>query len=228
MFVELLAATGVLAVLTVVPGPDMAVVTKRALASGWRDGLRTVGGIVVGLLVWGVLTVAGLAAVLAASSVAYTVVKLAGALYLGFLGIQALLQSRRSRTADPAPDTSNRTRTETQAQTQAQPQTQAQISGPVGNPWRTGLLGNLFNPKIAVFYTGLLPTLAPAGVSAHTGMALLVLVHAALTLTWLGGYVLVLARARAVFEKPAVRRAMDRVTGVVLIGFGIKVAASQP
>ncbi len=70
MFVQLLAATGVLAVLTLVPGPDMAVVTKRALASGWRDGLRTVGGITAGLLVWGTLTVVGLAAVLAASATA--------------------------------------------------------------------------------------------------------------------------------------------------------------
>ncbi|MEU6243823.1 LysE family translocator [Streptomyces sp. NPDC047024] len=206
MFVQLLAATGVLAVLTMVPGPDMAVVTKRAIASGWRDGLRTVGGITAGLLIWGALTVVGLAAVLAASATAYTVVKLAGAVYLGFLGIQALVQSRRSRSAAPAPA----------------------VPAPVGNPWRTGLISNVFNPKIAVFYTGLLPTLAPSGFSPHIGMALLVLVHAVLTLVWLGGYVLVLAKARAFFEKPAVRRAMDRVTGVVLIGFGIKVATSQP
>jgi threonine/homoserine/homoserine lactone efflux protein len=206
MFVQLLAATGVLAVLTMVPGPDMAVVTKRAIAAGWRDGLRTVGGITAGLLIWGVLTVVGLAAVLAASATAYTVVKLAGAAYLGFLGVQVLLHSRRSRSKVPA------------------------VSGPAssGNPWRTGLVSNVFNPKIAVFYTGLLPTLAPSSLSPHLGMTLLVLVHAALTLVWLGGYVLVLAKARAFFEKPAVRRTMDRITGVVLIGFGVKVATSQP
>ncbi|WP_372348187.1 LysE family translocator [Streptomyces sp. KL116D] len=206
MLVQLLAATGVLAVLTMVPGPDMAVVTKRALASGWRDGLRTVGGITTGLLVWGVLTVVGLAAVLAASATAYTIVKLAGALYLAYLGVQALLQSRRGAPSHPAPD----------------------APSPSGNPWRTGMVSNVFNPKIAVFYTGLLPTLAPSGVSPHLGMSLLVLVHATLTLSWLGAYVLVLAKARTVFEKPAVRRAMDRATGVVLIGFGVKVATSQP
>ncbi|MEV6757696.1 LysE family translocator [Streptomyces sp. NPDC051214] len=208
MFVQLLAATGVLAVLTMVPGPDMAVVTKRSIAAGWRDGLRTVGGITAGLLVWGVLTVVGLAAVLAASTTAYTVVKLAGALYLGFLGIQALLQSRRSRSAGSATDSPS--------------------SSSSGNPWRTGLVSNVFNPKIAVFYTGLLPTLAPSGVSPHLGMVVLVLIHAALTLVWLGSYVLVLAKARAFFERPAVRRGMDRVTGVVLIGFGVKVATSHP
>ncbi|MDI9832641.1 LysE family translocator [Streptomyces sp. KAU_LT] len=207
MFTQLLVATGVLAVLTMVPGPDMAVVTKRALVAGWQDGLRTAGGITAGLLVWGALTVAGLAAVLATSATAYTVVKLAGAVYLGILGVQALLQSRRSRSGSPAT---------------------GDAPAPAGNPWRTGLISNLFNPKIAVFYTGLLPTLAPSGVSPHLGMTLLVLIHASLTCLWLGGYVLVLTRARAFFEKPAVRRTTNRVTGVVLIGFGVKVALSRP
>ncbi|PZH14867.1 threonine transporter RhtB [Streptomyces sp. NTH33] len=206
MLIGLLAAVGVLAALTVVPGPDMAVVTKRAVACGWRDGLRTVGGITAGLLLWGVLTVVGLAAVLAASATVYTVVKLVGAAYLVVLGVQSLLSSRRNP-ADGQP---------------------AAAPAPTGNPWRTGLVSNVFNPKIAVFYTGLLPTLAPAGLSPHAGMGLLVLLHAGLTVVWLGSYVALLARARAFFEKPAVRRAMSRATGAVLIGFGVKVAAAQP
>ncbi|WP_405386310.1 LysE family translocator [Streptomyces sp. NBC_01102] len=187
-----------------VPGPDMAVVTKRAMASGWQDGLRTVGGITAGLLIRGVLTAVGLAAVLAASATAYAVVKLAGALCPGFLGVQTLLQSRRSRPVSQAAST------------------------PVGNPWRTGLVGNVCNPKITVFCTGLLPTLAPSGFSPHLGMSLLVLIHAALTLVCLGSYVPVPAKARTFFEMQAVRRTLDRITGFVLIGFGIKVATSQP
>ncbi|MDJ1645367.1 LysE family translocator [Streptomyces pakalii] len=206
MLIQFLTAAGVLAMLTVVPGPDMAVVTKRAVSAGWKDGLRTVGGITGGLLVWGVLTVVGLAAVLAASAAAYTVVKLTGAGYLVFLGIQALIYSRRDRAQSP----------------------DALPAAPVGGPWRTGLVSNVFNPKIAVFYTGLLPTLSPPGMSPHAGMALLVLIHAMLTAVWLGGYVLLLAKARVFFQKPSVRRAMDRITGVVLIGFGLKVAATQP
>ncbi|MFD8232866.1 LysE family translocator [Streptomyces sp. NPDC059696] len=206
MLIEFLTAAGVLALLTMVPGPDMAVVTKRAVASGGQDGLRTAGGITAGLLIWGLLTVVGLAAVLAASATGYTVIKLAGAAYLVLLGVQALLHSRRART----------------------PGTDTLPGAPTGNPWRTGLVTNVFNPKIAVFYTGLLPTLAPAGLSPHTGMALLVLLHAALTAVWLGGYVMLLAKARVFFHKPAVRRAMDRVTGVVLIGFGLKVATTHP
>ncbi|MEU7646522.1 LysE family translocator [Streptomyces huasconensis] len=215
MLIQFLTAAGVLAVLTIVPGPDMAVVTRRAVSAGWRDGLRTVGGITGGLLVWGVLTVMGLAAVLAASAVAYTVVKLAGAAYLVFLGVQALARGRRVR-----PPARGRG---VQAQTVDTPP-----AAPPGSPWRTGLVSNVFNPKIAVFYTGLLPTLAPSALSPHAGMALLVLLHAVLTAVWLGGYVLLLAKARAFFRRPSVRRAMDRITGVVLIGFGVKVATTQP
>ncbi|MEU8761525.1 LysE family translocator [Streptomyces sp. NPDC048659] len=203
MMIELAAATGVLALLTMVPGPDMAIVTRRAVAAGRRDGLLTVGGIASGLLVWGVLAVAGLAAVLAASAVAYTVVKLAGAGYLVFLGAQTLWRSRRGGTAAP---------------TEPPP--------PAGHPWRTGLVGNVLNPKIAVFYTGLLPTLAPPGLPPHTGMALLVLVHVLLTVLWLSGYVLLLAGARSFFARPAVRGAMERATGIVLIAFGVKVATA--
>ncbi|MFD7977995.1 LysE family translocator [Streptomyces sp. NPDC059071] len=210
MVYEFLAAAGVLALLTMVPGPDMAVVTRRAVAAGRGDGLRTVAGITTGLLVWGVLSVAGLAAVLAASATAYTVVKLAGAAYLVFLGAQALLTARRGRGRTDDAATAS-----------------AQLPPPAGNPWRTGLVSNVLNPKIAVFYTGLLPTLAPHGLAPHTGMALLVLIHAALTVGWLGAYVLLLTKARAFFARTSVRRAMERITGVVLIGFGVKVATAS-
>ncbi|MFI5829663.1 LysE family translocator [Streptomyces sp. NPDC051578] len=203
MYTQLLAATGVLTLLTLVPGPDMAIVTKRAVSHGRADGLRTVGGISVGLLLWGALTVAGLAALLAASAEVYLVVKLAGAAYLCSLGVQSL----RHAGAEPA------VRAE-----RADP--------PGGSAWRTGLISNALNPKIAVFYTGLLPTLAPAGLRPAVGMALLVAVHVLLTLLWLGTYVYVLSRARRFFTRPRVRRALDRVTGAVLIAFGIRVATA--
>ncbi|GAB2579110.1 LysE family translocator [Streptomyces capparidis] len=202
MWTQTAAAAGVLAVLTVVPGPDMAVVTKRALASGRAQALRTAAGITTGLLVWGVFTVVGLAAVLAASAEAYFVLKILGAAYLAFLGVQALWRSRRSapRTAEPTATGS-------------------------GRAYLTGVTTNVLNPKIAVFYTGLLPTLAPDALPTAVGMGLLVLLHAALTLSWLSGYVHLLSRARSVFERPRVRRLLDRVTGVVLVGFGARVAA---
>lgn len=203
MLTHFLAAAGVLGTLTVLPGPDLAVVTRRALVAGPADALRTVGGIATGLLVWGALTAAGLAAVLAASPTAYLAVKLAGAGYLVFLGARSLWQHRRAAPADPA------------------------TAGPaaVGSPWRTGLVSNVLNPKIAAFDTGLLPTLAPPGMPAAWAMTLLVLLHATLTLAWLGGYVLLLSKAGPVLHEPRIRRALGRTTGVALIGFGLAVAA---
>ena len=210
MLMQMVAAGGVLALLTLAPGPDMAVVTRRAIASGRADGLRTAGGIVVGLLVWGVLTVAGLAAILAASAQAYLVVKLLGAVYLVLLGVQALWHSRRGTPPPAAPG----------------PGGTGGTAG-TGSAFRTGLVCNLLNPKIAVFYTGLLPTLAPDGMPLASGIALLVLLHVVLVLIWLTSYVYAISRARSVFERPRVRRALGRITGVVLIGFGIQVATAN-
>ncbi|WP_371677815.1 LysE family translocator [Streptomyces sp. NBC_01276] len=211
MLTQLAAATGVLALLTLVPGPDMAIVTRRAVSRGRADGLRTVGGIAAGLLLWGALTVAGLAALLAASAEVYLGVKLAGAAYLCFLGIQSLRRPGGGPEGGSpgGPDGAG-----------------SGAGGGSGSAWRTGLVSNALNPKIAVFYTGLLPTLAPHGLRPAAGMALLVLVHVLLTLLWLGTYVYVLSHARRFFTRPRVRRTMDRVTGVVLIGFGVRVATS--
>ncbi|MEU4731683.1 LysE family translocator [Streptomyces sp. NPDC023588] len=208
MLPALLGATGILVLLTVVPGPDMAIVTRQAVTRGRGDGLRTVAGIAVGLLVWGALTVAGLAALLAASAEVYLVVKLAGAAYLCRLGIRCLRGPGTEPGVEPGAGL-------------AEDQPEAR-----GGAWRTGLVANVLNPKIAVFYTGLLPTLAPPGLRPATGMALLVLIHVLLTLVWLGTYVYVLSRARRFFARPRVRRALDRTTGVVLIGFGVRVATT--
>ncbi|MEU6599685.1 LysE family translocator [Streptomyces flaveolus] len=205
MLTHVVTAIGVLGLLTVVPGPDMAVVTRRALMAGPRDGLRTVGGVATGLLLWGALTVAGLAAVLAASSAAYLAVKLLGAGYLVFLGAQTLWQHRRSAPA---------------GRTDAGP-------AAAGSPWRTGLAGNVLNPKIAVFYTGLLPTLAPPQLPASWGMTLLVLLHTTLTLAWLSSYVLLLSKAGPVLQKPRLHRALGRTTGVALMGLGLAVATAS-
>ena len=200
----LLAAVAALTLLTLVPGPDLAVVTRVALASGRGAAARTAAGIVAGLLVWGLLTVAGLAALLAASAEAYALVKLAGAAYLVFLGVQTLWRSRRSLA-----------------------QESVAVPPRAERPWRTGLVTNLVNPKIAVFYTGLLPQLVPAGAPAAPTLGALVLVHAGLSLAWLNLYALLLHRASATLQRPRVRRALDQLTGLVLVGFGLRVATQS-
>lgn len=200
----MLAATLTLAVLTVTPGPDVAVVTRAALSRGLAHAFRTASGIITGLLAWGLLTVAGLAALLAASATAYTAVKLLGAAYLVWLGVQSLWRSRRSEAGD-------------------RPSSHQVVDS---RPWRTGFVTNILNPKIAVFYTGLLPQLVPAGAPEVPGLVALVVLHAVLSLAFLGGYSVVVTRFAACLQRPRVRRALDAVTGLALVGFGVRVVAS--
>jgi threonine/homoserine/homoserine lactone efflux protein len=203
---SLAAAVLVLALLTVAPGPDVAVVTRVALASGRSAAARATLGIVVGCLVWVALTVVGLAAVLAASATAYAIVKVVGAAYLIFLGVQTLWRTRRGSTTHAA----------------------AAGSGPpAGHPFRTGLLTNLLNPKIAVFYTGLLPQLVPVGAPVSLTLSGLVGAHAVLGLVWLNLYAALLHGARGTLTRPRVRLVVERITGAVLVGFGLRVATQQ-
>ena len=208
MVAELLVAAGMLVVITVAPGPDMAVVTRQVVTGGRGHGLRTATGIIVGLFMWGLLTAAGLSALLAASPTAFTVVTYAGAAYLVYLGIRALLDSRRAVGEDVGG---------------------GEVHSPRGgNPWVTGFVTDALNPKIAVFYITLLPTLAPSALPTQWGMALLVAAHLVLTALWLGGYVLVLDAAKHFFARPQVRRWMDRIMGSVLVVFGLRVAVNSP
>lgn len=201
MVAALVAAVLTLAVLTVLPGPDVAVVTRVALGQGRSAALRAALGIVCGLLLWGCLAVAGVAAVLAASDRAYLVVKVVGAVLLVGLGVQALWHARETA---PAPAT-------------------APGTGRPGRPWRTGLATNLLNPKIGVFYTSLLPQLVPRGAPETLTLVGLVLAHAVLSVVWLSAYVVVVTRAASFLGRPRVRRALDRLTGVVLVGLGARV-----
>ena len=201
MTAPLAAAVLALALLTVLPGPDVAVVTRLALSDGRREAFRGSLGIVSGLLVWGLLTVAGLAALLAASTTAYTVVRVLGAAYLVLLGARVLWQSR---TVGHGPG-------------------DTPVHGAAGG-FRVGLVSNLLNPKIAVFYTGLLPTLVPPGAPQGVTLVGLVLVHCLLSLAWLTLYAALLLRASGVLQRPGTRQALERLTGLVLIGLGIRVA----
>ncbi len=195
------AAVAALALLTILPGPDVAIVTRFALGSGLAAATRAAIGIVAGLGIWGVLTVLGLAAVLAASTTAYAVVKTAGAVFLIGMGAYALWRSRKPHgQAVPEPPPAR------------------------GHPLRIGLLTNVLNPKIAIFYTGLLPSLVPAGGAPRLWLPVLVGTHAVLSFVWLASYAAALTRARSVVGGPRVRAVLDRVTGFVLIGLGLRVA----
>jgi threonine/homoserine/homoserine lactone efflux protein len=197
----ILPFAAVAALLTVTPGVDMALVTRTALERGPRAARFTAAGICSGLLVWAALSAVGVAALLATSAEVYTVLRLVGAAYLVFLGVQGLL-----RAAGPDPVDAPRA---------------------TGSPFRQGLLTNLLNPKIAVFYTTFLPQFIGHGDPVLLTSLLLASIHATLSLVWLSGYGVVVARAGDVLRHGRARRVLDAASGAVLVGLGVRLALER-
>lgn len=206
----LLAFFLVAALLIVTPGPDMALVTRNALARGPRAALQTGFGVVGGVVVWSGASLLGIAAVLQASAIALTVVKLAGAAYLIFLGLRTLLALR-------APTGARRHA--------ATPSGRFRLSG--GPPFQQGLLSNLLNPKIAVFFTSLIPQFVTPGPGATLESALLAATFAAMVLAWLTAYAILAGKAREVLQRRPVKRLLDTVSGLVLVGLGLRLVADS-
>jgi RhtB (resistance to homoserine/threonine) family protein len=204
--VHLWAFVGIAALVIVAPGPDTVVVTKNALLHGRRAALATSLGVNTGLLIWTLAAALGVAAVVRESAVAFTVLKLVGAVYLVWLGFQALRAARRHAAPDALHTTGQNPR----------------VGALLG--YRQGLLSNLGNPKIAVFFTGLLPQFVSPGKPVLEPFLLLGGLFVLMTVVWLCGYALVAARASALLGRPRVRAALDRVTGVVLVGLGVRLA----
>jgi threonine/homoserine/homoserine lactone efflux protein len=199
------AFTLVVAALVITPGADMAMVTRFAVTRGFAPATRTVLGIATGTLVWGLLSAVGLAALVAASATAFDVIKLVGAVYLALLGLYAIVMSFRRRDDSAAP-----------------PPPRA-----IGSPFRVGLFTNLLNPKLAVFYTSFLPQFIAPGEPVLLKSVALASIHAGLGIAWLTFYARTLVAAGRVLSRPAVRRALDRVTGSLLIALGIKLANTR-
>jgi len=206
MDTRLLAFIGIAAIITITPGPDMALVTRVALARGRSAALLTSLGIVTGLLVWGVASAAGIAALLNASATLYTALRLAGAAYLIFLGVQALLARAPARdlAADASPSPKRR-----------------------ASAYGQGLLNNLLNPKIGVFYTAFLPQFIAPGQPFFLMSLLLASIHAVLGIAWLFLYAAAVTRAGNILRRPRTLRAMERVAGVVLLALGLRLATEQ-
>ena len=201
MHVALLPFLAISLLLIVIPGPDTAMVTKNAVVGGRRAGVFAAVGVSIGLTIWTVAAALGIAALLQASAVAFFILKVAGAVYLAWVGIQML----RSRGIVDDPESLLKPSSGIRA-------------------LRQGVLSDLGNPKIAVFFTSLLPQFVHGHGSTFVSLLFLGVTFAVLTLLWLAGYALALGHASGVLRRPAVRRALDRFTGLVLIGFGLRLA----
>ena len=192
----------------VTPGPDTALTIRNTLLGGQAGGVFTALGVVTGQAIWALTTSAGVAALLLASEPAFAAVKLVGAAYLVFLGTQALLGAVRSRRWSEAP-TEDRS---------------ARSLGSVA--YRQGVISNLGNPKMAAFFPSLLPQFAPAGETSFWALLLLGLVFCTLTLVWLTSYAFAVVKAGDFLRRPRIRRAIEGVTGAVLVALGLRLATA--
>ena len=191
--------------LTLTPGLDTALILRTATVEGPKRAVLAELGINLGCLTWGAAVALGLGALLQASTLAFTVLTWAGAAYLVWLGLNLLLRPReRFDVASPAP-------------------------GDGGDlVWmRRGLLTNLLNPKIGVFYVSFLPQFLPHGVPAAPFIFLLAVIHVVIGSLWAAVLIGATQPIARVLKTPAVVRWLDRLTGVVFLGFGLRLALSR-
>jgi threonine/homoserine/homoserine lactone efflux protein len=202
---SLIAFTLAAALLTVTPGLDTALVLRTAAVEGPRRAFFAGLGICLGCLVWGLIVALGLGILLETSVLAYTILRWVGACYLLWLGIQLILSRRGDFGAAGA----------------------AAAAGPSKIWFRRGLLTNMLNPKVGIFYVSFLPQFIPANADVAATTFLLAAIHASLGLAW---FVLLIAATRPIaraLRRPPVIRTLDRLTGGVFLLFGAKLALSR-
>jgi threonine/homoserine/homoserine lactone efflux protein len=204
MLAHAAAFLGVSALVIVTPGQDTALTVRNSLLGGRRAGAQTALGVALGQAVWAFATSVGIAAVLRASEPAFLALRLAGAAYLLYLGARTLSSALRAPGGEAVGLADSRGR---------------------GRALYQGLLSNLGNPKMAVFFTSLLPQFAPGG--SFAALLALGLVFCSMTLAWLTAYALAVARAGDVLRKGRIRRWLDGVTGAVLVALGLRLASES-
>lgn len=186
-------------VVIVTPGPDTALTIRNTLLGGRRSGIGTAAGVSAGQALWTLATSAGLAALIVASEPVFRAVRLAGAAYLVLLGLQALSDAVRGRASK-------------------------RHDRPRHAPaFRQGLLSNLGNAKMAIFFTSLLPQF---GGTSFVGLLALGLLFCSMTFAWLSAYAFAVAKAGDLLRNSAIRRLLDAIVGIVLVALGLRLATT--
>lgn len=193
-------------VVIAIPGPDTAVTLKNALYSR-RSGIATGVGVVSGLAVWTLAASAGVAAIVAASEPLFVALRIGGGVYLAYLGLQSLLAAVRK---EPFAGLGS-----------------GRSAPSAVGAYRQGLLSDLGNPKIAVFFTSFLPQFTSSGEPEFWSLLALGLIFCAMVLVWLVAYASAAARVADLLRQGRIRRAIDALSGVVLVGFGVRLALSR-
>jgi RhtB (resistance to homoserine/threonine) family protein len=208
---QVLAFTGIAALLTITPGADTMLVIRNVLSRGGRAGVFSTFGICSGLFIHASLSALGLSVILVKSATAFQIVKYVGAGYLIFLGIQSIwrmfqkgegFSQFNQRDKRPEPNLGKKSLIE-------------------------GFMSNILNPKVAVFYLAFLPQFINAGDPVFQKSILLASIHAIEGIIWLCFVSLFLDRIKAFFIKPKTRKVLEGISGTVLIGFGVKLSMEQ-
>lgn len=203
---QLLPFLAVVAMITVTPGPDTALVVRNTLRGRLRDGVLTALGCSFGLLVWGVAAALGLATLMSTSASLFGVLRILGGAYLIWLGLRILWSTRHGAEAQAA---------------------SAQLQPEGGRPLLEGLLTDLLNPKAAAFFTALLPQFVTSTDRVLTTTLLLAAIAAVAAFIGFVAYAALAARARAALGRASLRRWLDRATGMVLLGLGMRMLARE-
>lgn len=200
---NLIAFTFAATLLTLTPGLDTALVLRTATVEGKRQALQATLGINAGCLVWGAAVAFGLGALIAVSEMAFNLLKYCGAAYLAWLGLNMLVCPRRSL----APASAD--------------------GKPGGNWFIKGMLGNVLNPKVGIFYVSFLPQFIPQGHSLIAWTFGLVSIHVLLGLLWSLVLIGATQSLSGFLRREKVIQWMDRTTGVIFLLFAAKLALSR-
>ena len=203
-----LAFLGIAFVVITTPGPDTALTIRNTLIGGARGGVFTALGVSTGLTIWALAASAGVVGVLVASAPVFEALRYAGAAYLIWVGLQSLWSAFRPASAAPSALSAD---------------TRRRLGAL--SAFRQGLVNDLANPKIAAFFASLFPQFVPADGASFGALMVLGLTFSVVTLTWLTGYALAVAKAGDILRRSRVRRAIEGVTGAVLIAFGLRLAS---
>lgn len=199
-----LAFTAAAAVIVVVPGPDQALLLQLSAAAGRPAAVRAAAGILLGIALWGVASIAGLSAVLVDGSAAFRVVTVLSAAYLAWLGVRALHAARWPALPE-----------------------QEVVNGSSGRFFLRGLLMNCLNPKIGLFYLSILPQFVPSSATSTVGAELVLsAIYLAVSALWLFGFAFVAARLHPLLVRPQVRRPLELMVGLIFLVLGIAALVS--
>jgi len=220
MLAALLTFTTASVLIVLLPGPDTLVVVRNLLRGGRRQATWAAAGVLVGLMVWVTTAALGLSALLRASRTGYDVLRIAGAAYLLFLGVQSLRSRAVPMSGEPA-----------MSDEQTQPPARRCRSRParsrpalLGRGFGAGLATDLLNPKVGVFFVTFLPGFVPHGANVAAASAAFGAIFIVETAIYFAVLVGLATKVTRWMNDPRIRRRLERATGVVLVGFGVRLA----